>query len=311
MKRYYEILGLQEGASKKEIKRAYRQMAMRYHPDLNPGKESENKFLEVLEAYEYLMGIRQMNEGKGMSYEDLQKFYELMKKAAEEKAKREYREKVRQFKKEKDRKQAEEYRKAVYILVAILVLSFSSWQGYRFFVNLMINQDPVAVEAVVTGIGMKRMEYQFPTPTGIFEDNRYVSSVGIQMLAGNGLPLKTGDRFEVVFSRNNPKYHRFNYEKVSTQTMSRYLQMVSATLIYLNTEEWEGLSDEEKKVKAACITTLVFSRYGYDGLSTIYFNDGNVLENFSNNSLSWYYMKNSDEYAEIVEACKGREKGEN
>lgn len=311
MKRYYEILGLQEGASKKEIKRAYRQMAMRYHPDLNPGKESENKFLEVLEAYEYLMGIRQMNEGKGMSYEDLQKFYELMKKAAEEKAKREYREKVRQFKKEKDRKQAEEYRKAVYILVAILVLSFSSWQGYRFFVNLMINQDPVAVEAVVTGIGMKRMEYQFPTPEGTFEDNRYVSSVGIQMLAGNGLPLKTGDRFEVVFSRDNPKYHRFNYEKVSTQTMSRYFQMVSATLIYLNTEDWEGLSDEEKKVKAACITTLVFSRYGYDGLSTIYFNNGNVLENFSNNSLSWYYMKNSDEYAEIVEACKGREKGEN
>lgn len=52
---YYEILGLQKGASEADIKKAYRQMAKKYHPDLNPGdKVAEEKFKEVGEAYEIL-----------------------------------------------------------------------------------------------------------------------------------------------------------------------------------------------------------------------------------------------------------------
>ncbi len=49
---YYEILGLSRQADKKEIKKAYRQLAMKYHPDRNPGdKEAEEKFKEATEAY--------------------------------------------------------------------------------------------------------------------------------------------------------------------------------------------------------------------------------------------------------------------
>lgn len=304
MKRYYQILGLQEGASKKEIKSAYRKMAMRYHPDLNPGKDSKQKFLEILEAYEYLMGIRQMNEGKGMSFEDLQKFYELMKKAAEEKAKREYREKVKQFKKEKERKQAEEYRRAIYALVAIIVIGISAWQGYRFYTNLVINREPVVVEAEVIGIGMKRMLYSFNVGDSLYKDDQYVSRNKIEMLSGNGMPLKTGDRFEVVFCQSDPTYNRINFEKVSTATMQRYFRLVASKLNYLYYEDWQSLSEDEQRVRAACITTIVFSRQGFDGLSTIYFADANFLDNFSHNSLSWYFMKNSDEFEEILAACK-------
>ena len=49
---YYEVLGLSKGASADEIKKAYRSLAKKYHPDLNPGdKEAEVKFKEVNEAY--------------------------------------------------------------------------------------------------------------------------------------------------------------------------------------------------------------------------------------------------------------------
>lgn len=52
---YYEVLGLKKGASEAEIKRAFRKLAMKYHPDKNPGDTSaEEKFKEINEAYAVL-----------------------------------------------------------------------------------------------------------------------------------------------------------------------------------------------------------------------------------------------------------------
>ena len=53
---YYEVLGVDKNASDREIKKAYRKLAKKYHPDINKGneKESEEKFKEATEAYEVL-----------------------------------------------------------------------------------------------------------------------------------------------------------------------------------------------------------------------------------------------------------------
>jgi molecular chaperone DnaJ len=54
-KDFYEVLGLQKGASEEEIKKAFRKLAIKYHPDKNQGhKEAEEKFKEINEAYQVL-----------------------------------------------------------------------------------------------------------------------------------------------------------------------------------------------------------------------------------------------------------------
>ena len=52
---YYDILGLPKSASDSEIKSSYRKLAMKYHPDRNPGdKKAEDNFKETAQAYEIL-----------------------------------------------------------------------------------------------------------------------------------------------------------------------------------------------------------------------------------------------------------------
>ncbi len=54
-KNYYDILGVPKSASAAEIKKAYKKMAMQYHPDRNTGdKKAETRFKEVSEAYQTL-----------------------------------------------------------------------------------------------------------------------------------------------------------------------------------------------------------------------------------------------------------------
>ncbi|MFM1744946.1 MAG: molecular chaperone DnaJ [Bacteroidota bacterium] len=85
---YYEVLGVAKNASESEIKKAYRQLALKYHPDKNPGdKAAEDKFKEAAEAYEVLSNSEKKSRydqfghggmggnggfgGQGMNMEDI------------------------------------------------------------------------------------------------------------------------------------------------------------------------------------------------------------------------------------------------
>ena len=54
VKNYYKILGLNKGATEDDIKKAYRKMALKFHPDKNKESDAEERFKEIAEAYEVL-----------------------------------------------------------------------------------------------------------------------------------------------------------------------------------------------------------------------------------------------------------------
>lgn len=74
MKNPYEILGIREDSTKEEIKKAYRELAKKYHPDQygdNPLKDlAEDKMRDINEAYDYLMKNSEANYNSYNSYED-------------------------------------------------------------------------------------------------------------------------------------------------------------------------------------------------------------------------------------------------
>ena len=55
LSKYYQVLGLTEGANDKRIKSAYRRLAFKYHPDRSKSNETQQRFIEIYQAYEYLM----------------------------------------------------------------------------------------------------------------------------------------------------------------------------------------------------------------------------------------------------------------
>jgi len=92
---YYKVLGVRQGATDDEIRKAYRRKAMEYHPDRNHTAEAQEMFITITEAYEYLTSHP---HGRNITQAEVRKNYEAWV----------------QYRQAEARKRAEEYAKTTY-----------------------------------------------------------------------------------------------------------------------------------------------------------------------------------------------------
>jgi len=98
LKKYYNLLGLNENASVQEVRKKYRLLAMQYHPDKNPSAEANTKFIQLNEAYEIILGRKKSPISKTPQRSKQNTHEERLKTAKER-----YKEQIRKEQQENER----------------------------------------------------------------------------------------------------------------------------------------------------------------------------------------------------------------
>jgi hypothetical protein len=304
MLHYYKILEVEPNASKGEIKKAYRRKAMQYHPDRNRAPGARRRFLEVLEAYEYLIDNRQKPPKQSSDQSAEKDFDEIMREMAQKRAREKYRERVREFRRKQAEEQSKEFIRAIYVLVTILVLTGSFYVGRQLYRYLIISMEPVETYATVVSVMPRRIDFTYSYNGNTYRNHLYVGKTKEEMTSRAGMPLHRGDAFVIRFNGERPDFFDVHFHRVSEETLQRYFGIVGFRLIMLNHENWSGYNFDERQQLASCIISQVYTREGVEGLSQIYHAENFFLENFNYNSLSWLFFSNGDSFKELVADCK-------
>lgn len=124
---YLEILGLEPGATKGDIKGAFRKLSKEYHPDINKNADAPEKFMAIHEAYKFLTGVgaRPNNESVRYDYDPQKAAYQEWRKRAREYA----------------RKKAVEAQKQRKLQMLLLVKYLNYFAVFVFIFNLLIAVD--------------------------------------------------------------------------------------------------------------------------------------------------------------------------
>lgn len=142
MGEYFNILGLPENASKAQVKRAYRKLALEYHPDRNSSPDAHERFLQITEAYEMLTGVRKRKNPFVRYYRKTYQDESFRRQTARERARQQARMQYEEF-----CKNNEAFRNAWYYRPTQWLVLTIYWLGWCFGIFLIIS--PFAVSTYI------------------------------------------------------------------------------------------------------------------------------------------------------------------
>lgn len=283
MSRYHNILGVSTNASKAEIKKAYRKLVLKYHPDRNPSANAKQKFIEIDKAYDILM--------KGNPYLLLGEEIERRKKQAKarhdaaQKIKQEQRQRINEIiRKRKEREYAEYLkitRRAVIITITLITLAvgyyFISLYTYKHKVKTTLKESSkTTICQIKQADGGQHMLIDRNVETmvnvmAIFKvNNKYYKAYDyLKSTKNNGVVthynyLVTGnDYFTVTYHPKNPNINRIEWNQPKNNTLTKVLEKASIELVkngHINANETDA---------ALCIANLVYHKYGFNNIINI------------------------------------------
>lgn len=301
--KYYTVLGLTPEATLDEVKKAYRRLAKKYHPDRNKAAGARKRFEEIAEAYQMILNPPKRNRNEEHSEEILQKIWEEAIRKAREEARRKARMRYIKFLKEQEKKQSRAYAQALVVLVSIIALVFLVNYGLEYYKNHRINTDLGITYGQVVRVQNHQMLIQYRINGKLYEQSKWVSRATLTYVTPNGMPVLIGHVFQVEYDNSDPDYFRINFNRVSEATLESYLELAQMRLYDVFETEMAGFPDYTQRKIVNCLSHRILKDHGIDGLAHVYFFDEHPLENFSHNSFNWKRFKRRAEMDTLTFVC--------
>ena len=304
---YYTVLGLPPNASFADVKKKYKVLAKKYHPDLNPDPQAHEMFLKIAEAYEMLLNppkYKQKSSQKSNSHAS-DPIDDWAQKKAREKAERLAKLKYTAFARRQrlEKEQNESYSHAIVTLASLLTIGLIAFWGVSEYHQYKVYSNPVRSAARVISISQHRVIVEFKANGSIFSGKQWVTKMPLSYVGDNGIPLTKGQVFEVIFCKDDPEYFEINFNQPSVFTLKEYKFKVAELMFDIFPEKFRGKPELLANTQASCLVNRVYDQYGIEGLSVLIHYDQYFFESMSWNSIAFKNMAETPEFKALEDLC--------
>ena len=294
----YAVLGLTEDAKMDQVRTAYRKLAKRHHPDVNPSNDSARLFQEIQAAYE------QICSGTFAASSQRAEGDKIRQAQAEAESKRrqraEYLRKKEHMEERENRKRTRDiliYGMALLLLVGI---NLAAPKLRHWYVHQAVLQEPDTTLCTLSVITYREGNYRYQVDGTTYWGDVRLRKVGDRMVASNGLPASTLTQFALVYKQSDPEKHFVLFDRPSAQTLMSYAAQTADEIDRLQVEK------VLPPLASDCLVWRIYQEKGVGGWADIHFAQTSWLDNIENNRGTFKRLIESERGSELLEQCTAR-----
>ncbi len=308
--KYYQILGLRPGASQEDVRRAYRKLAKRYHPDVASAPEDLIKFRQIKNAYEILTGRSTYSRipVRFRTYPNTQNSKSSQSSKSSDSFRRKYGMTKEEWMRRKaaseriQQKYSEESFKALksgllWAVIFALIVSIFFPLSKRYFNDYMVYKNQEKSIATISYVVGNDVGFVFRTTDGIIRTEIRCSFFNNTSYLPNGFPALKHDIYHVLYNRNNPKYFKIDFENLHETTKHSYI-----TRCIEKIQVHPGPFANIPRDDIPLFIQKVYDTFGLEGLTIIYHHSTSFHRNIRYNSLVYFFFKRNKLYNEILDS---------
>lgn len=293
LQRYYKILDLPTNASVEDVKRAYRRLALLYHPDRNQEPGAKERFIAITEAYNYLINPPKKKQTKTVqsaaSYE-AERVYKARMQARKAAAQR-----YREFKQQQEQEMGRAYSSALSFLIGVVFLVLAIYFGKNIFTKMYVNANPAEAIGWIVRMDHRHYWIEFQAKDGHYMGRFMGRRSKEYLLTPNGMPVVVHGQFLVKYRKNKPGWFYVEYNHFTPRTLRLYLEHTNEMILtnYHDTRE----------AGAECLSLRVLDTFGIKGLANLIFMNESMMENHINNGVTFRRMASDEQYKNLLSEC--------